>query len=751
MRSRVRLSAAILLGSWSWLVASEASTHVPDTGAVRANLVVTSVRITDNGDNDGFADPNETVNVYVTLRNGSGSDQDGIVVRMGSTDPTVACIPTPVISFGSLVAGEVREGAVPLVLRVANVVRTDILQDFPITLDFAVSGDDFGTTTNPQSVTLESDLNASGGFLPTTFTEGFENAGLGAFTTVTLDAGKESLALSDGFRCQYNDPDFPNSNSYGSSSCYMGGFSAAQNAYDWHVHTTASPDGGRAYLGNNSLHWGVHPGQASEDTTRLGQLDTIRITNTVNLDWNGVTSDLSFKHQVGLVDCDYISCEQRGMNIDRGIVQVQLANSAGQGVGRWRKIFPYENVYDTQTTQFYRECLFDPTDDGDDEDDYFDPSNPARRLGPSSTCYPEFSFTRLGSIRLDATFDPADIEHASDGPGLQGSLGPGTWVVSKFNLARWRGRRIRFRFLVTSLEVSDAITVTMEDVLNWNPTEADDGWYIDDVQVTNTLTSAATVSVDTADRTGLPACGPVCTSLTPSLVVTPADAACGDVFTLDASGSTADQCPGGALQFRFWWIWGALPPGPGGVLTDLNAVLLQDWSENGIISHLVQTIGANPYRVDVRCSTRPACGATPLPPNAPGVRKTVVSTVDSSCVPLFFPYSIGFESKSILSWGTPTDFQWVRGVLGLLRANGGDFDGTLEVGFGFGSGSFLEDPAVPAPGEGKYYLLRAIFPQGYRPPHLCKGYSYMTGSPDEVPGAGGNRDEDIGPGPDGCP
>jgi hypothetical protein len=34
--------------------------------------------------------------------------------------------------------------------------------------------------------------------------------------------------------------------------------------------------------------------------------------------------------------------------------------------------------------------------------------------------------------------------------------------------------------------------------------EMDDGWYIDDIQVTNTLVSAATLRVDTTDRSGLP-------------------------------------------------------------------------------------------------------------------------------------------------------------------------------------------------------------------------------------------------------
>jgi hypothetical protein len=495
-----------------------------------------------------------------------------------------------------------------------------------------------------------------------------------------------------------------------------------------------SPDGGRAYLGDNSLHWGVHPGVASQDTTRLRQLDAIRILNPVNLGWNGVTSDLTFKHQVGLVDRDYQTGPDHGEVIDRGIVQVQVASSAGLGIGSWRKIYPYENLYNGETFDGYRNCLFDPTDDGDTEDDYFDPTDPARRLGPSSTCRPEFAFSRLGAIALDATFDPADIGHASDGPGLRGSHGPGTWVESKFSLVRWRGRRVRFRFLTSSMEISDALTWQAAQV--WNPIEADDGWYIDDVRVTNTLTTAATVSVDTADRSGLPACGPVCTSVTPSLVVTPVTAECGDVFTLDASGSTADQCPGGALQFRFWWIW--REPPPGGVLGEWYAVTLQNWSENGIVSHATQTIGAHRYRVEVRCSTLPVCGAS----------ATTVVTVDPSCPVLaYFPHTIRFDSKSILSWGTSTAFDGVRGGLNALRGSGGDFAGTVEVYYGGDEQSNLVDPTVPAPGEGKYYLVRA----NRRPPHQCAAYSWMTGSPFEVPGAGGNRDEDIGLGPVSCP
>jgi hypothetical protein len=742
MGRRVRALAALLLGCWSSLAAGES----PDPyAAVRANIVVTSVRLTDNGDNDGFADPHETVQVYVTLRNNSGADRQGIVVRMGSTDPTVACIPAPVASFGSLLEGEVREGTEPLVFRVANVVRSDTFQDLPISLDFAISGEDFGTTNKRQSVTLETDLNVSGGFLPTTYTEGFESGTFGSFTTQSLDIGRESLTTSDGHRCQYHDPDFVNSNSHGNTHCFLGAPSAAQNAYDWHVHGLASPDGGRAYLGNNSLHWGVHSGAASQDTARLRQLDAIRTSVPVNLGWNGVASELTFKHQVGLANTHYHSGPW-GRSDDRGVVQVQLANSAGMAVGHWRKIYPYENVYDSQAVDYYTNCMFDPVDDGNDEDGYFDPSDPDRHLGPSSTCYPEFAFARHGAIAFDATFHPADIGDAGDGPGLQGSRGPGTWVETKFSLDRWRGRRMRLRFLASSFEISTALT--WQQAVAWNPIEADDGWYIDDVRISNTLTGQATVTVDTADRSGLPACGPVCTSVTPSLIVTPEVAECGELFTLDASGSTADQCPDGALQYRFWWTWRGVPPG--GVPHDY-VVLLQDWNENGILTHPTQTIGAHPYRVDVRCSTRSACGGD----------TTGGSTVNASCpVVLYFPFTLRFESKSILSWGATTscrhdtECSWVAGVrgsLGALRASGGNFAGTTEIDFSTIESSYDDQfSSVPAPGEGSYYLVRA---NRYNPPSRCALYSWMTGSPAEVPGAGGNRDQDLGrpPPPEGCP
>ncbi|HET9298853.1 MAG TPA: hypothetical protein VFO11_02840, partial [Candidatus Polarisedimenticolaceae bacterium] len=662
-------------------------------------------------------------------------DRSGIVLRMGSTDPTVGCIPTPIVSFGSLAAGEVREGTVPLVLRVADVARTDLFQDLSITLEFTISGDDFGTARYPQERTLDVDLNVSGGLLPTTYTEGFEGSGFGSFTTQTLDAGHESLATSDGFRCQYHDPDAINSNNYHdprSSTCYLGAPTAVQNVYDWHVHGLASPDGGRAYLGNNSLHWGLHPGAASADTTRLRQLDAIRTNNTVNLGWNGVTPELSFKHQVGFTDGDYVG--DYGTALDRGIVQVQLANSAGQGSGRWYKVSPYENVYHATGMDSHWSCTFDPTDDGSSEDDYFDPASPYRRLGPSSTCYPEFSFSRMGAIAYDAPFNPTSIGRASDGPGLQGVRGPGTWMESKFDLARYRGRRIRIRYLATSVEFVDALT--MQQIYGWNPIEADDGWYIDDVRVSNTLTSAATVSVDTADRSGLPACGPTCSSVTASLVATPPIMECSDrTITLDASASTADQCLGGVLQFRFQWQYFTN--------WEQHAGVVQDWNESPVVSHTMGDLvsyGPFPYHVDVRCSTLPACLGR------------ATTRVPMHFQPVPFPYSISFLDKVTIGWGSNLYFAAASGDLMALRANGGNFEGTAVsclayVSPGDGTRSSMTDFSLPSPGQAKYYLLRQV---ASAVPD-CSINSYSTGSPAEVPGAGANRDVDLSLDANTCP
>jgi len=131
--------------------------------------------------------------------------------------------------------------------------------------------------------------------------------------------------------------------------------------------------------------------------------------------------------------------------------------------------------------------MFDPVDDGTTEDDFFDPTDPNRRLGPSSTCHPGFNWSCVGD-----TDEPFQVENICNAqtqptPGDQGSLGTGTWVRSKVDLSDLRGRRIKVRFLVSGIKASAEVHDDQFDSINPGP--GDDGWWIDNVTIDETLTS----------------------------------------------------------------------------------------------------------------------------------------------------------------------------------------------------------------------------------------------------------------------
>ena len=191
-------------------------------------------------------------------------------------------------------------------------------------------------------------------------------------------------------------------------------------------------------------------------TTPVAQLEAVRTSEPINLGWaracsltrsQACTDDgdcppeenciqvsprLSIKHQISLVDSRTQS--PPGRSVERGVVQVQLADAAGDPVGDWIKLDPYTNLYDKQAADTFTNCMFDPIDDGNDEDSFFDPTDPLRRLGPTSTCFPEFSFAWQGE-----TANPFDAEnlgccfydvwnvdtggHPVEGPGLEGVTG----------------------------------------------------------------------------------------------------------------------------------------------------------------------------------------------------------------------------------------------------------------------------------------------------------------------------------------
>ncbi len=472
--------------------------------ALAGGIAILDTVLADDGDGDGFADTKETVSVRLLVQNTTGVALSGVTAQLTSDDAALACVSQPAIAIGNLAVSEIKLTD-PFVFSVrSNLDRTGLglgpYDDLSASFAIAFSSQSGAVQAHPPLLALDLDLDVAGGSSPATFFETFEGT-LGAFEIDNMDQNLDSLAASDGYRCQTHDPDWANSNSYNFGSipaeCFLGITPEHADAIFWGLSGPAfSPLGGRAFTGFHSLVFGTDLGPPKNWTTPFGVLEAARTTSPIALGWTGSAAVLSFMHQVSLVD------DQPAYPgaVDRGVVMVQIADDQGDPVGNWIKIHPYRNAYVDALTQGLASCLFDPIDDGNTEDDFFHPTDIQRRKGPSSTCEPGLVFAEMGET--SNSFNAANVGSA-DGPGLEGQWGIGTWVESRFDLGRFRGRQVRLRFLATS--------VRNEEDKNWdelnnfeNPDPEDDGWWIDDVTIDQVLTAPASVTADTQDNSALP-------------------------------------------------------------------------------------------------------------------------------------------------------------------------------------------------------------------------------------------------------
>jgi hypothetical protein len=308
------------------------------------------------------------------------------------------------------------------------------------------------------------------------------------------------------------------------------------------------------------------------------------------------------------------------------------------------------------------------------------------------------------------------------------------WIEPRFNLSQLVGRSIRLRYIFTSIEVNPSVLVS--DPINTDGETGDDGWWVDDVTVEDTITSAATLISDATNNGGLPACG-VCTTITPSLTADNTQlAAPGQIVTLDASGSTVDVCSSGVLQFRFWEDLFS-----DGILTPGVDPLLRDWLDNAIL--LDAPDGNIRYAVEVRCSSATSCG---------GGAKAFV-TVGVTCPGLGGPLDPGPFGQTIrvskgtdptinLTWTTAALVDAIRGNLTTLRSNSGNFGLTVEACINNNTTvNSVADSTSVAAGAAKYYMIRIADP-------LCnKQGTWSTGTAGEVPGRNTETNSDS----DTCP
>ena len=310
-------------------------------------VAVLGTTLSDNGDNDGFADTGETVSLRLTVQNTSGISLSEVTVRLVAQDPATACVSAPEIFVGDLAPGEITLTD-PFVLTMAQTVDGTPQGLHPVpsstTFGLAIFSQPENQPAFPSKLTIHLDQNVAGGGGPTTFFESFEGT-FGAFENENIDQGHNDLETADGYRCQYTDPDWVNSNTYDSAQfgeeCYMGNSPAQADAVLWGLSgPNFSPLGGRGFSGFHSMFYGIDLGPPKNWTTPFGNLEAVRTSAPINLGWDGTAPTLSFKQQVSFADDRIQPVLEPDEGYDRGLVMVQLADAAvvpsGAGSGSSR-------------------------------------------------------------------------------------------------------------------------------------------------------------------------------------------------------------------------------------------------------------------------------------------------------------------------------------------------------------------------------------------------------------------------------
>jgi hypothetical protein len=407
------------------------------------------------------------------------------------------------------------------------------------------------------------------------------------------------------------------------------------DALDWHVHTirtadingtdtSARGDQPKALRGQNSLHWGRHvpvPGTRSTfgDTYCLQCINAFVLDRQGQLFMNNVSTPeqplkLSFWHIDEQCDEECFSGFVTGTADEVVIVEARadLDFGAGTSFGPWERIEPSINPYDGQQDTAYFTPTYEPPDD----------TNPLNQVDKETTmCAPLFEYVSQGSAKgVDANnctdgdsngYNDCGKIAAARNPAerrpdrvRRGEAGVGVWAFTSFDLDRYAGRHLQFRWIATTLDGNDQFTSYLETTsgpFNEPVWSTDDGWYVDDIRVSGLVANELGISVDNldGDRNGVVTPCPIpsgggggCSVTGLSIVATPnVTEAPGSTVTLIAQG-TVNGCLSGESQVR--WL--------------RNGVEIQPFSSDRSIvdSPLTDTT----YTAVMRCSTITSCNGT---------------------------------------------------------------------------------------------------------------------------------------------
>ncbi|MFQ5876510.1 MAG: S8 family serine peptidase [Acidobacteriota bacterium] len=613
-------------------------------------IVVEAVSVADlNGDGDIFCDAGEQCEMTLIVSNAGPTDLTDVTLHLGTSDADIECITKPSVFIGDLPVGakvdtaDISGARRPFEFTVSALTET-INASEPALGDFTLgltSQEALGTA-NRATVRTLLDLDLPAGAQPTLVPgpDGIPGTADDGLIVENFDVdrdGNGKVDLSDGR------DGVPNDTIGVTVGTAPGGLNALEgigcggykvppedpgcridpdNDMDWHIHCptgacdptfhvgsttafkTTPVDGALAFSGVNSLHWGRHVGtQRIEDTTSFRSLAAFMVT--VNLDpLPRGDLELSFFHIADMEDNNETDVPE-GQAVDFGDVHIRVDRNSDPIVddwGFWDKLAPFENVYDhipyiwSHWGAITTYCNLTPTDTGT--------APPAPRGVHETMCFPLGVYSHCGTAwGTDTTFQ-------CPGPGFTGQTTPSSgalWVRSRFSLANFLGQRVQIRWIAQGWEFDfDNPTQDYQTYgRGWDNSVHDDGWWVDDINISGAIVSQATPSAD-PDTPPPPSCPDPGTECDPgvgdhgyvvSLMVTDGNGngvvESGETIRLDAIGTTnPGGCAGGVTEFRF--------------LKD--GELVQDFSSNAFF--LDAPTADAVYQVLARCSNALACTTT---------------------------------------------------------------------------------------------------------------------------------------------
>jgi hypothetical protein len=317
-------------------------------------------------------------------------------------------------------------------------------------------------------------------------------------------------------------------------SGYVGCQAPVAEENDWHLHSpfegpgagytppgqpeAGAPDGGKAHSGYRSLHLGRHldPTSTLGDTLRLRQVSAFVLDSQGDANPGvvfGPASTLEFWHMISVPDDEWLGPFHLNKSYGGGQLHISLLGHDGR-FQRWTRLTPALNGYDTVIEKAISFCSFDPADD---------------LLPPGDETMCAFNSPLWGDIGDIFGMDPTctvdtdqnDPQHkdcgaisgCAPGPGCteRGSLGVGVWARSAFDLSAFAGRVARLRWIASveggwSFATQRSLLEPDPGNLAYQYYEDDDGWYIDDIVLTDLRQAPTPCSPVDADGDGFTPC-----------------------------------------------------------------------------------------------------------------------------------------------------------------------------------------------------------------------------------------------------